>query len=104
MVRRLGDLIDQIDLHGQSKELVNELVALSTKYGILTPYTTFLADERVQLHASLDNAYRAHEQLNELNKVDGQAGVSPEEFQAGILVGGAIGHCAGRGAADARAE
>ena len=47
VVRRLGDLIDQIDLHGQNKELVDELVALSTKYGILTPYTSFLADERV---------------------------------------------------------
>ena len=45
-VRRVGDLIDQIDLHGQNKELVDELVALSTKYGILTPYTSFLADER----------------------------------------------------------
>ena len=51
VVRRLGDLIDQIDLHGQNKELVDELLALSTKYGILTPYTSFLADERVQLHA-----------------------------------------------------
>ena len=43
--RRVGDLIDQIDLHGQNKELVDELVALSTRYGILTPYTSFLADE-----------------------------------------------------------
>ena len=59
MVRRLGDLIDQIDLHGQNKELVDELVALSTKYGILTPYTSFLADERVQLHARAENADRS---------------------------------------------
>ena len=53
--RRVGDLIDQIDLHGQSKELIDELVALSTRYGILTPYTSFLADERVQLHARVNN-------------------------------------------------
>jgi Ca-activated chloride channel homolog len=75
VVRRLGDLIDQIDLHGQNKELVDELVALSTKYGILTPYTTFLADERVQLHARLDNANRANSALDGLKTVDGQAGV-----------------------------
>ena len=75
VVRRLGDLIDQIDLHGQNKELVDELVALSTKYGILTPYTTFLADERVQLHAMIDNANQAHRALDALNTVDGQAGV-----------------------------
>ena len=59
-VRRLGDLIDQIDLHGQNRELVDELVSLSTKYGILTPYTSFLADERVQLHALSQNRSHGH--------------------------------------------
>ena len=44
--RRIGDLIDQIDLHGRSSELVNELVELSKKHGILTPYTAFLAEDR----------------------------------------------------------
>ena len=39
-----------------NKELTDELVALSTKYGILTPYTSFLADERVSLHAFRENA------------------------------------------------
>ena len=51
--RRVGYLIDQIDLSGQNKELIDELVSLSTKYGILTPYTSFLADERVPLHAAM---------------------------------------------------
>ena len=59
VVRRLGDLIDQIDLQGQNKELIDELVSLSTKYGILTPYTSFLADEGVGLHARLGNAAMA---------------------------------------------
>ena len=44
-VRRVGEIIDEIDLHGQNQELVNELIALATKHGILTPYTSFLADE-----------------------------------------------------------
>jgi len=74
-IRRVGDIIDQIDLHGQNKELTDELVALSTKYGILTPYTSFLADERVNLHASAENFGRARRGLEELAKVDGQAGV-----------------------------
>ncbi len=84
-MRRLGDLIDQIDLHGQNKELVDELVALSTKYGILTPYTSFLADERVQLHARVDNADRARLRLNALNSVDGQAGVSQRSFKQDLM-------------------
>ena len=80
-MRRLGDLIDQIDLHGQNKELVDELVALSTKYGILTPYTSFLADERVQLHARAENAGRARQALRSLEQVDGAAGVSQRDFK-----------------------
>jgi Ca-activated chloride channel family protein len=75
-VRRLGDLIDQIDMHGQNRELVDELVALSTKYGILTPYTSFLADERVQIHALSENRGRAGEALQGLSAVDGQSGVT----------------------------
>jgi Ca-activated chloride channel homolog len=74
--RRVGDLIDQIDLHGQSKELVDELVALSMKYGILTPYTSFLADETVPLHAASANFYRASESLQQLGEVSGFSGVN----------------------------
>jgi Ca-activated chloride channel homolog len=47
--RRIGELIDEIDLHGQNSELVSELVDLSKKYGIMTPFTSFLADERVNI-------------------------------------------------------
>jgi len=42
----VGWLLDQIQLHGKSKEIVDELVRLSRDYGIMTPYTSFLADER----------------------------------------------------------
>ena len=44
-MRRIGEIIDEIDLKGKNDELVKELVGLSTKHGILTPYTSFLADE-----------------------------------------------------------
>jgi Ca-activated chloride channel family protein len=81
VVRRLGDLIDQIDLHGQNKELVDELLALSTKYGILTPYTSFLADERVPLHAQQANADRTRIALRRLEQVDGQSGVAQRDFK-----------------------
>ena len=74
--RRVGDLIDQIDLHGRNKELVDELVALSTKYGILTPYTSFLADERVQLHAQVENRISSMKELELLERVSGLSGVS----------------------------
>jgi Ca-activated chloride channel family protein len=73
-VRRIGYIIDQIDLNGQNKELTDELVALSTKYGILTPYTSFLADERVRLDATQRNRELAREELEKLREVSGAAG------------------------------
>ncbi|MGB2804032.1 MAG: VIT domain-containing protein, partial [Candidatus Zixiibacteriota bacterium] len=49
--RRIGYLIDQLRLHGQDKELVDEVVGLSKKYGIITEYTSFLVDADYRLAA-----------------------------------------------------
>lgn len=43
--RRIGVLIDEIRLHGENKELVEEIVRLSKKYGIITEYTSYLVEE-----------------------------------------------------------
>jgi len=79
--RRVGYLIDQIDLSGQNKELIDELVSLSTRYGILTPYTSFLADERVPLHAAMQNADRARESLVALKSVSGGSAVAQRDLK-----------------------
>ena len=84
-VRRVGDLIDQIDMNGQNKELVDELVALSMKYGLLTPYTSFLADERVPLHALGANAARTRHELLALNQFSGESGVAQRGFKQGYM-------------------
>jgi Ca-activated chloride channel family protein len=84
-MRRVGFIIDEIDLHGQNRELIDELVALSTKHGILTPYTSFLADERVQLHAFRDNASRAGQSLRDLGVTTGPAGVAQREAKQSFL-------------------
>jgi Ca-activated chloride channel family protein len=72
-VRRVGEILDQLDLQGKNEELIKELVALSTRHGILTPYTSFLADENVQLSAVTANAAVAGENLGRLAETDGQA-------------------------------
>ena len=41
-MRRVAHLLDQIKLNGESKELREEVVALGTRYGIVTPYTSAL--------------------------------------------------------------
>ncbi|HSU25459.1 MAG TPA: VWA domain-containing protein, partial [Pyrinomonadaceae bacterium] len=41
--RRVGWLIEQIRLNGETKEVKDEIVELGTRYGIVTPYTSYLA-------------------------------------------------------------
>ena len=43
--RKIGFLLDQIRLHGENKELKDEVVRLSLAYGIETPYTSYLVLE-----------------------------------------------------------
>jgi Ca-activated chloride channel family protein len=43
--RRVGWLMEQIRSNGEQKELTDEIVDLGTRYGIVTPYTSYLAVE-----------------------------------------------------------
>ena len=43
--RRVGWLMEQIRSNGEQKELRDEVVDLGTRYGIVTPYTSYLAVE-----------------------------------------------------------
>lgn len=43
--RKIGDLLSQIRLHGADKETVDQIVRLSIRYGIVTPYTSYLVTE-----------------------------------------------------------
>ncbi len=43
-IRRIGFLLDEVSKHNDD-ELKQEIVALSKKYGIVTPYTSFFVDE-----------------------------------------------------------
>lgn len=43
--RRVGFLLDEIRLHGENKELRDEVTDLARRYGIVTPYTAYLIVE-----------------------------------------------------------
>jgi Ca-activated chloride channel family protein len=40
--RKVGYLLDQVRRNGEKKELVDEIVTLAKRYGITTPYTSYL--------------------------------------------------------------
>ncbi|MBK8173445.1 MAG: VWA domain-containing protein [Sandaracinaceae bacterium] len=48
--RKIGYLLDEIRMHGERAELREEVVALARRFGIVTPYTSYLVvpDQRVE--------------------------------------------------------
>jgi Ca-activated chloride channel family protein len=47
--RRIGALLDQVRRDGPAQELIDEIVDLSLRYGIVTPYTSYLVLEPGEL-------------------------------------------------------
>lgn len=52
--RRVGWLMEQVRSNGEQKELRDEIVDLGTRYGIVTPYTSYLALENTANVTSLN--------------------------------------------------
>lgn len=69
-IRRVGYLMDQVQLHGKNQEIVDELIRLSQQYGIMTPYTSFLADEGTALHRPAAVRERAGRNLDLLAEAE----------------------------------
>jgi Ca-activated chloride channel family protein len=47
--RKIGYLLQQVRLNGPEREIVDEIVKLSIRYGIVTPYTSYLVTEPTPL-------------------------------------------------------
>jgi Ca-activated chloride channel family protein len=83
-VRRVGEIIDEIDLKGKNSELVHELVELSTRHGILTPYTSFMADETTNIHDLTSNAQSAGRRLDSLAQEGGAGGTAQRAMKGDL--------------------
>jgi len=71
--RRIGYLLEEIRLQGRSKELEDEVRRLGLKYGIVTPYTSYLVTERERLR--IDAAAPAAEEAIAAGQVRGVGAV-----------------------------
>jgi Ca-activated chloride channel family protein len=47
--RKIGYLLNQIRLHGPDEETIDQVVRLSIRFGIVTPYTSYLVTEDMKL-------------------------------------------------------
>jgi Ca-activated chloride channel family protein len=79
--RRIGEIIDELDLKGHNQELVNELVQLSMRHGIITPYTSFLAEENVTLAARENFSRSGGLVRRDLSQLEGKTGVEQRAYK-----------------------
>ncbi len=47
--RKIGYLLKQVRLYGPNEEIVDQIVKLSIRYGVVTPYTSYLVTEEMPL-------------------------------------------------------
>jgi Ca-activated chloride channel family protein len=69
--RRLGQLLDQVRVEGESATLVEEIRSLGLGYGLVTPYTTFVIAAQTEGAASTANM-ALYDNQSALNQASGQ--------------------------------
>ncbi len=89
--RKIGALLNDIRLHGEDPELVDAIVRLSIRYGIITPYTSFLITEddiftqsgvdeaQTQFQSQTDQAFAAPSGAGAVTAAEGAADMSAAE-------------------------
>ena len=102
--RRVAEIIDELDLKGENPELVEELVALAKKHGVVTPYTSFLANESTDLNATRDNVGAASRNFDRLaSQTSSSAGVWQRSLKQAMRSQSNMGEAAAEFSANANA-
>jgi Ca-activated chloride channel family protein len=81
--RRVGALLDQVRVEGETQLLINEIRELGLNYGIVTPYTTFVIEGQAEGAASAINMdlYDSDEVNRATGQVTIQARVQNQAYQ-----------------------
>ncbi|HWN98481.1 MAG TPA: VWA domain-containing protein, partial [Blastocatellia bacterium] len=84
--RRVGYLLEQVRLNGENRELKDEIIQLGTRYGIVTPYTSFLVTEDSKSISRLTvprQEQRALDSMAKVNTMGGFGSGSPGQAASG---------------------
>lgn len=86
--RKIGYLLNQIRLVGPDEETISQIVHLSIRYGIVTPYTSYLVSENAPLGAAAQERI-VQEEVNQIQSAPaapafGQAAVEKSAYQASM--------------------
>jgi len=86
--RKMGHLLNQIRLHGPDQETVDQIVQLSIRYGIVTPYTSYLVIEPMPL--GMQEQERIAGEQYDMLQSQTHAPVSGEEAVEKAIVEGSL--------------
>ena len=78
--RRVGWLIEEIRRNGETKELRDEVTDLGTRYGIVTPYTSYLAIDGTVANAPRDSERARRIASAAPAKVEARSGADAVQF------------------------
>jgi Ca-activated chloride channel family protein len=70
--RKIGYLLNQIRLQGANQEIIDQIVHLSIRYGIVTPYTSYLVTEEAPI-GEAEQQRLANETFNQMMAMPTQA-------------------------------
>ncbi len=85
--RKIGSLLNQVRLQGPDEETVAQIVQLSIRYGIVTPYTSYLVTEPMALGANAQEGIASQafdEMLAAPMEVTGEKAVGRAEAESDI--------------------
>ena len=92
--RKIGYLLNQNRLHGADQETIDQIVRLSIRYGIVTPYTSYLVTEELPLGAEAQQRI-AGEQFSDMQAQPS----APASGQGAVEKAAEEGYLAGAGSA-----
>lgn len=85
--RKIGYLLNQIRLHGPDEETIDQIVKISIRYGIVTPYTSYLVTEEMPLGA-VEQERIANEQFSQMQIAPAAPSSGEEAVQKAAEQGG----------------
>ncbi len=84
-VRRIGYLLDEVRLHGEDKELKDEIVRLAVQFGIVTPYTSYLVQEDDELRRREGSAVAQSRAFQASDAAQGRGGMPGMSGMGGAM-------------------
>jgi Ca-activated chloride channel family protein len=84
--RKVGYLLNEIRLQGANQEIIDQIIKLSIRYGIVTPYTSYLVTEQAPL-GEAEQKQLAEDTFNTLQAMPTQAPSGQAAVQSAVDAG-----------------